>query len=328
MRPRQIESDRALGREELGVDAAGPQPEIVEATACQFGHERAGGYHRDRGGAVEAAQRRVGPALGDREARADVLGKARRIARRERQSALDAVAPHEVPDRAFGCDVNGIRRGALDAARNLARIRQRQAQAAIGRHRYRGEALGRQELDGDALLAQALGERHQRADDAVDLRMPSIGRDEQAHWTLRQLCCVASPARQANDEQREKAAYGGPVCVTCTGDGSPTRLDEHTKRLFHSCDSGCGDCGACDFGRIISAHVARRRLSCQFHEAKCEANSFLQRTKVRHRTGTRLSSTGHALNIPSWRFAASPSGSEERSWRIACRTFSGRRDAR
>ena len=86
-RPRQIEVDCALGREELGVHAAGPQPEIFEAAACQFGHERRVATMVTLAGAVEAPQRGVGPALGDREARAMYLGKAGRIAGRERQSA-------------------------------------------------------------------------------------------------------------------------------------------------------------------------------------------------------------------------------------------------
>ena len=223
-RPRQVEIDGALGLEKVRVDAASPQPEIVKSPVAQFRHERAGGNHRDRCGCMEPPQRRVGPPLGDREARPDIFGKSRRVARRERQSAFDAVAPHQVPDRAFRGDVDGIRRGALDAPRNLARVRQRHAQALIGRHRHRGEAIGRQELDGHALPAQASGKRHQRADDAVDLRMPGIGRDEKAHQTPRTWCCVKFACSRDNVDLRQTAPPDGGAPAVTVGQRPRSRL--------------------------------------------------------------------------------------------------------
>ena len=66
-RPRQVERHYVLRREQLGVDAAGPHAEVLEAALAQLRHQRRRRHHGDRGGGVEAAQRRVAPGLGDRE---------------------------------------------------------------------------------------------------------------------------------------------------------------------------------------------------------------------------------------------------------------------
>ena len=57
--------DRALGREEVGVDAARPHAEIIEAALRQFRHQRGRRHHRDGGGARgSAAARRSSSARG------------------------------------------------------------------------------------------------------------------------------------------------------------------------------------------------------------------------------------------------------------------------
>ena len=224
--------------------------------------------------------------------------------------------------------MDGIR-----ARRARCAARSRAAWAAPGAGPDRSAPASRESLQASGTRRRrpagaASGKRRQRADDAVDLRMPSIGCDEHAHRAPRQLCCV-NACSQANDDQRQKAAYGRPAC--CDMDRRRSQLDATNirSRYFTRVTAAAEIAGFRDFARIIQ-HTSRDE---GFHVSFMKpmrggSRSFLQQTKVRHRTGTRLSSTSHARNIPSWRFAASPSGSEERSWRIACRTFSGRPDAR
>ena len=65
-RSREVELDRAVRPEQIGVDAARPHAEIAEAALAELAHQRWRGHHRDGRGGVEAAQHRVDPAFGNR----------------------------------------------------------------------------------------------------------------------------------------------------------------------------------------------------------------------------------------------------------------------
>src|SRR6516225_9697793 len=93
----------------------------------------------------------------------------------------EAVAPHHVPNRSFSGDVDCVGLRLLDASRHFTRAWQRASQARVGRHRQRWKPLGREEHDCDILLAGTFAERHQGAHHAIDLRVPCVGCDENAH---------------------------------------------------------------------------------------------------------------------------------------------------
>jgi len=84
-------------------------------------------------------------------------------------------------DRSFGRNMDRIGLGVLDPALDRPRARQRAAQARIGRHRHRGEAVRGEKDNFDAEPAGARRQRRQRAHHAIDLRMPGIGCHENAH---------------------------------------------------------------------------------------------------------------------------------------------------
>ena len=71
-RARQIEIDRAIRPEQIGVDAARPHAEILEAAPAELGHQRRRRHHRDGRGRVEAPQRRVDPGLAGSATRAEM----------------------------------------------------------------------------------------------------------------------------------------------------------------------------------------------------------------------------------------------------------------
>ena len=170
-----------LRREQLGVDAAGPHSEILEAALAQLRHQRRRRHHGHRGGGVESAQRRVAPRFRDRNARRDVFGKPGGVAGGERHAMPDAIGADHETDRSFGGDVDGVRLMALDAARDFTCARQRQSQRGIGRQRHRPEAFGRKKVDADAKASRTLGQRRQGTDHPVHLRVPGVGGDQHPH---------------------------------------------------------------------------------------------------------------------------------------------------
>ena len=151
---------------------------------------------------------------------------------------VDAVAPREVTDRAFGCDVDGIGRGALDAARNLARRGQRQAQAAIGGTGIEGKPSGVRKSTATPCL------RRLWASD-ISVRTTPLTCGCQASVAMsrrirRSGGCVVSHRLLASQRQSAggNAACGWPAAATCGGGGHRLHLSEHTESLFQWCDRG------------------------------------------------------------------------------------------
>jgi len=77
--------------------------------------------------------------------------------------------------------MDGFRCGRLDPSFDLAPVRQRDAQARIGRDLDRWKAVWRQEFEFGPKRRSGTGERSQCANDAVDLRVPGISRNEYPH---------------------------------------------------------------------------------------------------------------------------------------------------
>ena len=123
------------GMEQLGVDAARPHAEMLEAALGKLLPQRGRRHHRHGGGVVEVAQHRVAEDSGIGGAHRDVFGKARRVAGGEGKPVAAAIGARRPADRPFGRDVDGVRRRRLDPPRDLAPARQRDAQARIGRQR-------------------------------------------------------------------------------------------------------------------------------------------------------------------------------------------------
>ena len=142
-RPGQIELGGIAGVEQFGIDATRPEAELLESAREQLLLQRVGGDHGHGGRVMEVAQHRVTDARGNAGADRNIFGKSRRVGRRESEPAAAAIAAHRPADRAFRCDVNGLRRGGFDPPGDLAPVRQRHAQAGIGRHTERGKSVGR-----------------------------------------------------------------------------------------------------------------------------------------------------------------------------------------
>ena len=96
----------------------------------------------------------------------------------ERQRAPQTDAPRGVAEWAFGGNVYGIGPRAFDSPLDITRRDQRQADFRIARHRQRPELVGTEDLKLRAKRARFPRDVPQSAHDAVDLRMPGIGGDQ------------------------------------------------------------------------------------------------------------------------------------------------------
>jgi len=130
---------------------------------------------------MEGAQHGIAPARRNAGADRDIFGEARRVGRRKREPVAAAIAADRPPDRAFGRDVDRIRRSRFDAPRDLAPVRYSDAQALIGRYRHRRKAVRCQKFDLGSEISRGARERSQRAHHAIHLRVPGIGRDQDPH---------------------------------------------------------------------------------------------------------------------------------------------------
>jgi hypothetical protein len=74
-----------------------------------------------------------------------------------------------------------IGRGRLNPAGDLAPVGQRDPQARIGRHAHGRKAFRGQKQDFFAEPGCAIGEGSQRPDDAVNLRVPGVCRNQYRH---------------------------------------------------------------------------------------------------------------------------------------------------
>ena len=100
------------------------------------------------------------------------------VAGRERQLAAQTDAARHQAKRPLRCDMNIVRRHRVDFIRHLPPHRQRQPDVGIEGQREGRKTLWRQEMNGNALFLQGSGEFIQRTHDAVDLRVPGIGDNE------------------------------------------------------------------------------------------------------------------------------------------------------
>ncbi len=176
-----------------GIDAAAPGHQVLEPLGSQFAG-KAGRRHHAAGAAImEPAHEGVEPALGDRQASRHIFRKAGVVAGGKGHALADAPPPRRQAERAFRRDVDVGRIVLFDLAGDAAVPGDRQADLRVGGAGDAGETLGRHHRDFDAHPGQFAIGVFDRADDAIDLRMPGIGDD---HKPLRHgpSGCGTSPA--------------------------------------------------------------------------------------------------------------------------------------
>ena len=144
---------------------------------CSVGRRH---HHRPRR-AVEPAQETVDRAFGhEGQARVHIFGKARVEGGREGDVALEADGARAQPQRAFGGDVDRVGREIVDHRLQAFARKHRQADFGIGRQGQGEAALRRGIAHLMAQRGQVLAQDFERAHDAVDLRRPGIGDDQDA----------------------------------------------------------------------------------------------------------------------------------------------------
>jgi len=179
--PRQIEKVLAARLENLGVHAALPVGQVVEAVRGELVAQRGGAHHAACCGTVEAAQNAVRSLDGNRKARAQVLRKLGVVGGGEAQSPAYAKTPRAQAQRTFGRDVQRLRRKLQNGALDLLERKQRQADFRVGRA---GDAAKITRGQGFDLMAEATQPRNrltQGAHHAVGLRAPGVRDDHDFH---------------------------------------------------------------------------------------------------------------------------------------------------
>ena len=178
---RQSKFGSVAGPEQVGVDPARPGAELAKSARAEFLLQRSGGDHRHRGGRMKVPQHRIAHSRRQHGAHLDIFREARRIGGRERKLAAAAIGAHRPSDRSFGRDMDRVRRCRLDPGRDLAPVRPRHPQPRIGRDPQRRKPVRSQKIDLRPERGSAAGQRGQRANHAVDLRVPSVGRNQNPH---------------------------------------------------------------------------------------------------------------------------------------------------
>src|SRR5262245_24867597 len=100
--------------------------------------------------------------------------------------------PQGMAEGPFGCDVNRIWLGLLKSALDASHPGERETDFRIARHRQTAELVRTEKLKLDAERACFVRDVAKGSHDAIDLRMPGVGRNEDFH--LKPLI----PARAGN----------------------------------------------------------------------------------------------------------------------------------
>ena len=183
-RARQINDCRvefAVRAEQPVIDPPGPAPNLRNAARNQFVTEADGGRQHSLTIAVESAEDWPEPFRTDPGADRSIVGKAGVKCGGEGDVVGLAPAAYAPADRTFGGDVNHIRTiGAEQLARRKARC-DGQVDRTVAGHRDGPEPVRGDQLD---LIAAPIKFGHcgtERADHAVDLRVPGVTGNCDAH---------------------------------------------------------------------------------------------------------------------------------------------------
>ena len=176
-------------RERLGIHAPAPGHEIGEAVILQLLHQRRRRHHHLAGILVEPAHEGIAPAHRHRQARGNIFRKPRVIGGGEGVLLGQAHRPRRHPQRAFGRDMHRVRLELVEDVADPRPAPQAHLDLGIGRQRHRHEArAGVHDLP-DMPHRLGLGDDAlHRAHDAVDLGIPGVSHEHDAHgishWTF------------------------------------------------------------------------------------------------------------------------------------------------
>jgi len=109
-RARQRQKVLRIRLEDVGVHAAAPTRQVLEALHRQIPANRGGAHHAAHRRAVKPAQRAIRGLERNREPRLEILRKLGVIGGCEAHAPIDAKTPRAQSQRAFGRDVQGLRR--------------------------------------------------------------------------------------------------------------------------------------------------------------------------------------------------------------------------
>jgi len=181
---RQREKTFRIRLEYLGVDAAAPSRQVLEAMRCKIMAHRGGAHHASLCRAMEPAQRAIRGTDRHREARAQVLRELRVIRGGKTHAMAQTEASRAEAERPLGRDVQGLRRVGQDAALQPAIRKDRQPNFRVCRA---GNVVEVARIDDPHFVTKTTQPRHglrQRTDHAVGLRKPRVGNDHDPHARL------------------------------------------------------------------------------------------------------------------------------------------------
>ena len=196
-RPWQVE--RALGPRAVDgvVDAASPQPDPGEAAAGEVGADRRRRRHHRGRGRMKIPQAGIGQPFGDADSGRHIFGEAGVVAGGEDPLVRQAIATRQPADRAFGGDMDMVGLGFLDALADLSPGGDRDANFRVGGQGSGPHALRREEFKRRSQLGRGLAHSLQGRHDAIDLRAPGVGGDQDAHQAS-SACASSAPAAVAS----------------------------------------------------------------------------------------------------------------------------------
>ena len=171
--------------EQFGVDAARPGCDIAKAVGGQLVAHGRGGHHQPAGRLVEPLHIGVADPHRDGEPRRDVFRELGVVAGGEGQLPLHADAPGGDADGAFGRDMHRLGLEGSEPLPDLLLGAQGQADLRIGRARDGLELAGLDDLDVVPHGAAFRNGAGQGSDDAVDLGLPGVGGEDDAHGAER-----------------------------------------------------------------------------------------------------------------------------------------------
>src|SRR5579885_2540922 len=177
--------------EQAGIDAARPLHNAFKAAHRQLLRKGGRRDHDAIARAVKPPEITPYPALGYGTTRRDVSGEIGVEACREADAMLAAIAAHGESDRTLRCDMDSVRPKLGHFVPHRLESRQGEFDFWIIRQQYTWKALGRQKGHIRAEFPRAVRGCSQGSDNAVDLRVPSIGRDQNAHQAACGSCAAA-----------------------------------------------------------------------------------------------------------------------------------------
>jgi AAA family ATP:ADP antiporter len=169
----------------LRVDATRPQPHVRESIGDEILDHHLGRRHDGPRWPMESPQPCIAPRQRQPEPGVHVFREARVIGRGERKVVVQREAPRRHAERTFGGDVQHVRVELANGSVHPGLREQRKPDLWIGRARQRAEFQRREEAHFVAHRGELAGGGLERANHAVDLRLPGVCDEENSQKHLR-----------------------------------------------------------------------------------------------------------------------------------------------